>query len=124
MGETISLGELLTNFRKALEKNQKQVANELDMPSSSLSFYENNNRIPPHQVLVKLLNYYNSRLTVESDIGKWTFKTTDDSIYLEKIPEDEELDLMAGLDPTEREDLINYIRRRKHRYKREIDWPF
>lgn len=115
MSEKISLGELLADFRETLDQDQKEVASNLSIPPSSLSFYENGKRVPPHDILVKLFQYYNARLSVESDAGKWIVKTSGEELELEKVPENEEVDLLAGLDEEEREDLISYIRRRKHR---------
>ncbi len=118
MGKQMSLGELLADFRESLDKDQKEVAEDLNLPAASLSFYENDRRTPPYGIFARLLHYYNARLTIESDVGKWVFKPRGKSIRIEKIPDDEELDLLAGLEENEREDLISYIRRRKHSRRR------
>ncbi len=115
MTEKTELSELLRQFRETVGQTQKEVAEALDIPPSSLSFYESGERTPPYSTLIRLLDYYGSRVTIESDFGKWVFSCTEAEIALEKVPEKEELDLLAGLEPDEREDLIAYIRRRKHR---------
>ncbi|GEM_PF-4778233 len=115
MTEKNELSELLKQFRETVGEPQKEVAQALDIPPSSLSFYESGERTPPYSTLIKLLDYYGGRLAIESDFGKWIFSHQNDGITLEKLPEKEELDLLAGLDSDEREDLIAYIRRRKHR---------
>lgn len=114
MSDTVSLSEILNKFRKLLEEDQSEVAEKLDLPAASLSFYERGERTPPYEVLIKLLEYYDARLTIESQLGKWVCKEGEDELELEEVPKSEELDLLTGLDEQEREDLVAYIRRRKH----------
>lgn len=114
MSEPLTLAELLKKFRGVVEESQKEVAEELDLPPPSLSFYENDERLPPFDVLVELLEYYDARLVVETDLGKWTFRQ-DGNGSIELVPEkkSEEMGLLSGIDEEEKEDLIAYIRRRR-----------
>lgn len=113
MSDTISLAELLRKFRDVVEESQKEVAEALDLPPPSLSFYENDERLPPFDVLVRLLEYYDARLVVETDLGKWTFQEKDGSVQLEPEKKTQEMGLLNGIDEKEKEDLIAYIRRRR-----------
>lgn len=114
MADRISLAELLKKFRDVVEESQKEVAEGLDLPPPSLSFYENDERLPPFDVLVELLDYYDARLVVETDLGKWTFRGDEDgSIALEPEQKSEEMGLLSGIEEEEKEDLIAYIRRRR-----------
>jgi transcriptional regulator with XRE-family HTH domain len=113
VSDTISLAELLKKFRDVVEESQKEVAEALELPPPSLSFYENDERLPPFNVLVELLEYYDARLVVETDLGKWTFREENGSIRLEPEKKTEEMGLLSGIDEEEKEDLIAYIRRRR-----------
>lgn len=110
----MTLADLLVRFRDILGRNQKEVAEDLDLPAPSLSFYENGKRIPPFTILIRLLKYYEARLSIETDLGEWVFDLADDGdITLEEKRKSEEMDLFSGLEPQEKEDLIAYIRRRR-----------
>lgn len=111
--ETLSLSQLLTKFRDILDESQKEVADRMDLPPPSLSFYENGERIPPFPVLLELLDYYDARLKVETDLGEWIFKRDDGEIVLESQEKAEQMGLLSGLPEDEKEDLIAYIRRRR-----------
>lgn len=114
MTEKLRLSDLLIKFRDILGESQKEVAGELGIPPPSLSFYENDERLPSFDVLVKLLEYYDAQLTVETDLGKWIFdKNQDDEIYLNPEDQSKEKGLLGGLEESEKEDLIAYIRRRR-----------
>ncbi|MFB6356230.1 MAG: helix-turn-helix domain-containing protein [bacterium] len=113
MSESIELSELLLRFRDIVSQNQKQVADAVEIPPPSLSFYENGERIPPFKILIKLLQHYDARLNIETDLGKWVFEVEDDEVILKEEPKSEELGLLSGLDDQEKEDLISYIRRRR-----------
>ena len=113
MSDAINLSELLKKFRDIVGESQKEVAESLDLPPPSLSFYENDERLPPFDVLVELLEYYDARLVVETDLGKWTFRAEDGSVRLEPEKKSEEMGLLSGIDEEEKEDLIAYIRRRR-----------
>jgi transcriptional regulator with XRE-family HTH domain len=116
MSETLSLADLLIKFRDILDESQKEVAEQLDIPPPSLSFYENEERLPPFDVLVELLDHYDARLVVETDLGKWTFKNTgEDNLKLNPEEKTDEMGLLAGIDDDEKEDLIAYIRRRRRK---------
>lgn len=113
--ENLTLSQLLTKFRDILDESQKEVAEEMDLPPPSLSFYENGERIPPFPVLLELLDYYDARLTIETDLGEWIFKQEDGEITLESQEKAEQMGLLTGLPEDEKEDLIAYIRRRRRR---------
>ncbi|MFB6344392.1 MAG: helix-turn-helix domain-containing protein, partial [bacterium] len=103
--ESITLADLLAKFRDNRGESQKEVAAELDMPPPSLSFYENGERTPPFHVLLELLDYYDARLTVETDLGEWIFKKDKGTIELEPEEKIEQMGLLSGLDEKEKEDL-------------------
>jgi len=108
------LSDLLVRFRDILSQSQKEVADGVGIPPPSLSFYENGRRIPPFPILVKLLNYYDAQLKIETDLGEWVFDVDEeDNIKLNEQTKSEEIGLLSGLDPQEKEDLIAYIRRRR-----------
>jgi transcriptional regulator with XRE-family HTH domain len=111
--ESLLLSDLLTKFRDIMDQSQKAVAEALDLPPPSLSFYENGERTPPFPVLLQLLDFYEARLKVETDLGEWVFKLDDGEIRLEPKEKVEEMGLLSGLDEDEKEDLIAYIRRRR-----------
>lgn len=114
MGDRVKLSDLLIKFRDIHEESQKEVAEQLDIPPPSLSFYENDRRIPPFQILIKLLDHYDARIVIETDLGEWEFDLDDEGdVELEEKPKGEEMGLLSGLDDTEKEDLIAYIRRRR-----------
>jgi transcriptional regulator with XRE-family HTH domain len=116
MSETVSLAELLIKFRDILDESQKEVAEQLDLPPPSLSFYENEERLPPFDVLVELLDHYDAHLVVETDLGKWTFEMNgDDELKLKPEEKTDEIGLLSGIDEEEKEDLIAYIRRRRRK---------
>ncbi len=114
MSESISLSELLVRFRDILGQSQKDVADAVEIPAPSLSFYENGRRIPPFAILIQLLDHYDAQLNIETDLGEWVFtlgKRGD--IQLREKKKSDEMGLLSGLDPAEKEDLIAYIRRRR-----------
>lgn len=114
MENGIKLSELLNKFRNIVEKSQKEIADELNLPAPSLSFYENDERLPPYEALVELLDFYDAKLKIEADLGEWTFHQTDDGeLKLEEEEKTEEIGLLKGIDKKEKEDLIAYIRRRR-----------
>lgn len=113
--DVLNLSTLLTKFRDIVGESQKEVAEALEMPPPSLSFYENGERIPPFPVLLKLLEYYDARLKVETDLGEWVFEVDEDGIKLLPEEKTEQMGLLAGLEEDEKEDLIAYIRRRRRR---------
>jgi len=116
MGETTKMSELLRKFRGIVGESQKSVAEALDIPAPSLSFYENGRRIPPFDTLIRLLQYYDVRLMIEADLGKWTFELDGDGdVSLRERPKTEQMGLLSGLEEQEKEDLIAYIRRRRRR---------
>lgn len=114
MSDAIRLSELLKKFRDIVDESQKEVAENLELPPPSLSFYENDERLPPFESLIKLLEYYDARLVVETDLGKWTFvRNDDDELMLQSEEKTDEMGLLSGIDQEEKEDLISYIRRRR-----------
>lgn len=114
MSETVSLSDLLQKFRGILGQSQKDVAEAVDIPPPSLSFYENGRRLPPFDTLIRLLDYFDVRLMIEADLGKWTFTLDEDGdVQLNETPKTDEMGLLTGLDEHEKEDLIAYIRRRR-----------
>jgi len=114
VSESDDLAELLVRFRNVLEQSQKEVADRVEIPPPSLSFYENGRRIPPFAILIRLLDHYDAQLKIETDLGEWTFDVeNEDKIKLEEQEKSEEIGLLSGLEPTEKEDLIAYIRRRR-----------
>ncbi len=114
MTEVIRLSDLLKKLRDIVDEDQKEVARNLELPPPSLSFYENDERIPPFESLVKLLEYYDARLVVETDLGKWTFVRNDNgTLRLKPEEKTEEMGLLSGIDQEEKEDLVSYIRRRR-----------
>lgn len=120
MSDAINLSELLKKFRDIVGESQKEVAESLDLPPPSLSFYENDERLPPFESLVKLLEYYDARLVVETDLGQWTFvRDEEGNLKLEPEEKTEEMGLLSGIDQEEKEDLIAYIRRRRRSREQE-----
>ncbi len=120
MADTVEMAELLKKFRNIVGESQKSVADAVGIPAPSLSFYENGRRIPPFDTLIRLLDYYDVRLMVEADLGKWTFELNDDGdVRLRERPKTDEMGLMTGLDEQEKEDLIAYVRRRRRHSDRD-----
>lgn len=114
MSEKNELSDLLVRFRDILGQSQKEVADGVEIPPPSLSFYENGRRIPPFPILIKLLDHYDAQLKIETDLGEWIFDVDeDDNIELDEQAKSEEIGLLSGLDPQEKEDLIAYVRRRR-----------
>jgi transcriptional regulator with XRE-family HTH domain len=115
--ETISLSELLTRFRDIIECSQKEVAEAVDIPAPSLSFYENGQRTPPYKTLVNLLEYYDAQMLIETDLGKWVWAEVNGEPQLIEMAKKEEIGLLSGLPEDEKEDLIAYIRRRRQHHE-------
>lgn len=114
MSDKNELSELLVRFRGVLDQSQKEVADGIDIPPPSLSFYENGRRIPPFPILIQLLDYYDAQLKIETDLGEWVFGVdSNENIKLEEQEKMDEIGLLSGLDPQEKEDIIAYIRRRR-----------
>lgn len=111
--DELTLSQLLTKLRGIIGESQKDVADRMEMPPPSLSFYENGERIPPFPVLLKLLDHYDARLKVETDLGEWVFEASDGDISLTPQEKTEQMGLLSGLNDDEKEDLIAYIRRRR-----------
>lgn len=110
----LKMSELLNKFRDILGQSQKEVADNLEVPAPSLSFYENDRRIPPLDVLIMLLDFYDAKLFIETDLGKWKLTVNeDDEVRLIEKDKSEEVGLLSGLDDQEKEDLVSYIRRRR-----------
>ena len=51
-------GDRLRELRLSKEKTQREIADFLKMTPKMVSFYENDERFPPHDVLIKLANYF------------------------------------------------------------------
>lgn len=116
MSERIPLSKLLVRFRDILGQSQKEVASQIDIPAPSLSFYENGRRVPPFSILIQLLEHYDAQLSIETDLGEWVFGVGDrGEIQLHEKEKSDEMGLLSGIAPEEREDLIAYIRRRRRR---------
>ena len=49
-----SLGEKIRKLRMSRKMTQSDLAKKLDVTTSTISFYENNMRLPSYEVLVKL----------------------------------------------------------------------
>jgi len=114
MDDKITLSDLLVKFRTLTDMKQNEVARQVDIPAPSLSFYENGERTPPYKALIKLLDFFDAQLSIETDLGKWIFQPDQSgNISLEEQPKSEELGLLDGLEEQEKEDLIAYIRRRR-----------
>jgi transcriptional regulator with XRE-family HTH domain len=114
VSESNDLSDLLVHFRDILEQSQKEVADAVEIPPPSLSFYENGRRIPPFPILIKLLDHYDAQLKIETDLGEWVFDVDDEKeIELEEREKTEEMGLLSGLEDQEKEDLIAYVRRRR-----------
>lgn len=64
-----SMGEKIKKLRVSRKMTQGELAKELDVTTSTISFYENNMRLPSYEVLIKI-----SRL----------FHTTTDSLLQEE----------------------------------------
>lgn len=53
------LGEKLKNLRIKKKFTQEQVAKRIGLHKSSINGYENDNRVPPTEILSKLALFYN-----------------------------------------------------------------
>lgn len=56
----MSLGKRLKKLREINNKQQKEVAIELNIPKATLSSYENDLRLPSLQNLIMLADYYHT----------------------------------------------------------------
>ncbi len=112
-----NLDELLFELRESIEEKQSEVAENTDVSSPSLSYYERGERTPPYKTLIELLDHYGAHLAIESQEGKWKFQVKEGEISFREVKETESLDIFTGLDKQEKEDLIAYIRRRKNHQK-------
>ncbi|MGM0381758.1 MAG: helix-turn-helix domain-containing protein, partial [bacterium] len=91
MTEKITLADLITEFRTTIDMKQNEVAQQADVAAPSLSFYENGERTPPYKTLIKLLDFFDAQLTIETDLDKWIFKKDKGKeITLEKQPKSKE----------------------------------
>lgn len=71
----IKIGEKLQQLRKEKKLTQKQVAELLDISTSTLSGYEAEGKYPPYPTLMKLAKLYG--VTTDYLIGLSTEKTID-----------------------------------------------
>ena len=111
-----TLGDLLERFRQAEELSQRDLAEKSDLPAPSISYYENNRRIPPLKTLARLLDSLDARLVIEQDDECWQVEpdtSGDKPTGVEKV--EGMVSLLKGLDPKEREDILEFLRlRRRH----------
>lgn len=50
----------LSMLRKQMNKTQEQIANELGIARTTYAMYEQGNRTPDYEILIKLAHYYNT----------------------------------------------------------------
>ena len=55
-----SLGEKIRKLRMSRKMTQSDLAKKLDVTTSTISFYENNMRLPSYEVLIKLSRLFNT----------------------------------------------------------------
>lgn len=55
-----SMGEKIKKLRVSRKMTQSELAEKLDVTTSTISFYENNMRLPSYEVLIKLSRLFNT----------------------------------------------------------------
>lgn len=63
-----SLGERLRMLRQEADLTQKELAAKISLTPKMISFYENDQRIPPADVLIKLADIFN--ITIDYLLGR------------------------------------------------------
>ncbi len=73
------IGKILKNLRHTKGSTQKEVSDFLKLTPKMISFYENDERMPPPDILDKLANYFN--VSTDYLLGRTDFKDQDRNTF-------------------------------------------
>lgn len=110
------LGDLLEQLRGEEGSSQRDLADRSDLPAPSISYYENNRRIPPLQALARILRSLDGRLVIEREDSSWQIVPGPEDEEAPRVePVEGTASLLDGLDPEERRDILEFLEnRRRH----------
>lgn len=114
INSALSLGERIKNCRKELNYTQDKLANQVGVTKKTISFYENNQRIPPIDMLLKLSDFFS--VSTDYLLEKTDFKNWNTSDSLPQLSSQEKLciELFQLLDNDYKDiiigDLKKYVR--------------
>lgn len=111
VNEFIQVGTRMKNFRQKQKMTQREVASKLNIPYSTYSNYENNNREPPLEVIKKVAVILGVSV---SDLMDWDYKYDTAKLakevkQLEQI-EEQARELFRGLNTSGQAKVMEYLR--------------
>lgn len=111
VNEFIQVGTRMKNFRQKQKMTQREVASKLNIPYSTYSNYENNNREPPLEVIKKVAVILGVSVSdlMDWDIKYDTAKLVKEVKQLEQT-EKQALELFRGLNSSGQAKAMEYLR--------------
>ncbi|NMS90558.1 helix-turn-helix transcriptional regulator [Clostridioides difficile] len=108
-----SLGDRISNLRKKLDINQKELATKVGITEASLSRYENNLREPKSEIIVRLAKELKTSTDYLLGVNESTKISKEDKLIIENLAVSEKtkklLEKIYSLEKEDREAIEKMI---------------